>query len=625
MASEELKAAAQKELLRRKAKAELERRRSASTSPINDTMQNIESGLRLINPVMGAAQKLGDMIAPSVPDIAKGIVDSGISAATLPGRVMNGDVRMTGADGNVSPEAIAESTNLATWAIPAVPRGTAITLAKPTPTVPLAVTSQTPAVVQSARNIGVDLPRALSSESQTVHNIGQKLAEIPVVGTPIRNAVTKATEQLDDAATNLRKGLGTGDMAVAGNKFRQSAKTFAKDIEPAAVSELYKKVDDAIDPNKGFRLTNTANLARNLAARDARQGFTSNKTADFVKGAVSDGVDMAYQDIKGLRTRVGNMLKDPQKKEMANLGVNEQDLDALYASLTEDMKAAIKGADKTGGEAIKLWEQANNRAAIFARDKEALRKIVNADSDEAVASNLIAMAGNTSRANVKTLLLAKSKVGTEAWNEIGSAAVSKMSTENSGFSPAKFSTNWEKMSEGGKKILFSPETRKSLDDIAAVSKRMKDASKFANASQSGALVLSGSAFTSAIAGLFEPTTLVVGGATMGAGRGMSWYLARPERIKAVADFAKAYEVAAKMPGKTSQLNYTAKARALAALVANDVGDPAVAQEVFKNLVTPSKSAADNQTGDQLGQPESQPQAETQQQRFQRLLDAGMAL
>lgn len=54
----------------------------------------------------------------AVPGLLKGVFDSGVQAATLPGRAMRGEVQLTDANGNVSPDAIAESLNFAGWTLP---------------------------------------------------------------------------------------------------------------------------------------------------------------------------------------------------------------------------------------------------------------------------------------------------------------------------------------------------------------------------------------------------------------------------------------------------------------------------------------------------------------------------
>lgn len=558
----------------------------------------------------------------AVPTLLQGMFDSGAAAVTAPGRAMSGDLRMTDDTGRTSPEAIAEAANMASWVSPtSVAAGTGKNIARNYAINNPAKITEGQGVAEAASRLGVDLPRAVTSDSASVQNVGKKLAELPLIGTPLKKASQKAIGQIDEAATATQSRLGTGDMAVAGNKIQRSIGDFATVDEPAQVSALYKKLGQVVDPNVAMPLSETAKVAAKLAERDARQRVGANRAANFVADAVQS--PMAYEDIKGLRTRVGNMLADPQKKELASLNVAQQDMEALYAALSADLKNSVKAAG--GDEGLKLFNEANNRAAIFARDKAAIKKVMGAGSDENVASNLIAMAGNTGRANVKDLMLMKSKVSKESWDELSSAAISKISGGEADFSPAKFTTAWNKMSPSGKKILFDEQSRKALDDIASVSGRFQKLQQYANPSQSGAMALTGAGATGVIAGLFEPTTLAVTATTGLTGRGLSWYLSKPERVKALADYSKAYEAAARMPGQATSNLLSRKAQDLALISANDAGNPGMAQALAGKLLLQQKAAANQENNIGVREDVGQQQTGAEQQMFNDAYLRGEAL
>jgi len=580
----------------------------------------------------------------AMPTMLQGILDSGAAAVTAPGRAMAGDLPMTDEKGNTSPQAIAEGFNLASWVSPtSIASGTGKEIAKnagvttandalesvsarlmrkTTPEMAdKALNSERNQLLQASGRLGVDMPRAAISESSSVQNIGKKLSELPIVGTPIKTASRNAMNQLDDAATATQTSLGTGDMAVAGNKISRSISDFAKIEEPANVSALYGELKKVVNPDVTTPLSATAKIASELTARDARQRIGANRAADFVADAVQS--PMAYEDIKGLRTRVGNMLADPLRKELSNLKVSEEDMNALYAALSTDLKNSVKAAG--GDEGLKLFNEANNRAAIFARDKAAIKKVMGTGSDENIASNLIAMAGNTGRANVKDLMLMKSKVSKDSWNELSSAAISRLSGGDADFSPAKFTTAWNKMSPTGKKILFDEQSRKALNDIALVSGRFQKLQQYANPSQSGAMALTGAGATGLIAGLFEPTTLAVTATTALTGRGLSWYLSKPARVKVLADYSKAYEMAARAPGKSSTAFLGRKAQELALIVANDVGKPGMAGSLAAKLMLQKQAAADQNDNVGVGEDVGQQQPRTESQMFNDAYLQGNAL
>lgn len=83
-------------------------------------------------------------VRAAVPELVKGIFDSGVQAVTLPGRAMRGEVQLTDPNGNISQDAIAESLNFAGWALPA----------------------------SSASRVGATIPKATASGRVPVQQVG---------------------------------------------------------------------------------------------------------------------------------------------------------------------------------------------------------------------------------------------------------------------------------------------------------------------------------------------------------------------------------------------------------------------------------------------------------------------
>lgn len=555
-----------------------------------------------------SASRIGGGLVDAAKSLATGIVESGKSAITAPSRALTGELRMTDDSGRTSEEGIAEGFNMATWANPAsVAMGTGKQIAR---NFARANPSEGAQVAQAAKDIGVTLPRAVTSDSATAQNLGKRLSQVPIIGNPLRNSSKKAVQQLDDAAKGVQDNLGAGNKEFAGTRVRDDMATYATVKEPASVKALYDKVDDAVDLKVRVPLSDTARIASEITQKRKYQG--PSKAVEAVQKALDDPSGLNYKEIKELRTSIGELTG--RHGALDNQNISQTELDAIYAGLSADLKAAAKTAG--GPEGLKRFERANEGARIFARDKETLKKILGEGSDEKTVSNLIALAGNNSRANVKGLVLAKSKVSKETWDELSSAALADMGRDaNGAFTPDRFVTSWGKMSESGKKLLFggNPDHLKALNDIAAVSTRFKKLNEFANPSGTGgqnALLGMGASLG---AGYFEPTILagtLISGAT---GYGLSSFLARPASAKALADYAKAYEVAVKMPGNTSQNALANKAKALALVAAN--GNEVGASNLAAKLATVQQTAADQEDGEQVRGPEGNPEPAQASQQF----------
>lgn len=615
-------------------------------------------------------------ISPGVPGFISGMIDSAKDAYSAPYRAYTGELPMTDETGRTSDAAIAEGFNLATWATPtSIASGTGKQIARNAakisnvaapkeefgvfivkngkweeamvtgsraeaerekmylskslgvnaevfkrgpssanvattkqatnlPVVNGRPPSEGAMVAQAAQDLGVTLPRAVTSDNAAVNQLGKTVANIPVVGQPLRKASRNAIEQMDTAAKRVQDDLGTGSKDVAGNRIRQDMATFAKVDEPAKVTELYSKVDSLVDPAARIPLSETQRIAQNINARRSASRLEGSSAVDFVGKALQAKEGMSYEEIKGLRTAIGELKKN--KSELAARKIADSELDAIYNGLSTDLKNAVKAGG--GNDALRAFEEANSRAKTFARDKEALNKVIGGGSDENITSRLIALAGNTSRANIKDLALAKSKVSKETWDELASSALQDMGRDASGnLTPDRFVTSWGKMSESGKKLLFSPDHRKALDDLATVSSRFKKLNEYANPSGTGQTVMTGALGGAAFVDPITALKVAIPGYVT------AKFLASPASSKAVADYAKAYELAAKAPGQTSQNMLAKRAQELALIAAN--GNERAASNLAARLATVQQTAATDQSQEEVGRPVGNPEPAQVDQKF----------
>lgn len=551
-----------------------------------------------------------------VPRVVSGIIDSAKEAYSAPYRAYTGELSMTDESGRTSPEAIAEGFNMASWSSPSsVAMGTGKQIARNYAVANPRVPSEGAQVAQAARNLDVTLPRAVTSDNAAVNQLGKTVANIPVAGQPLRKASKTAIQQLDDSAKGVQDELGTGSKEVAGNRIRQDMASFAKIEEPAQVSALYSKVDKLVKPDVRVSLSETQRIAQNINARRNASKLEGSSAVDFVGRALQSKEGMTYEEIKNLRTAIGELKKN--KSELAQRKIADSELDAIYNGLSTDLKNAVKAGG--GNDALRAFEEANTRAKTFARDKEALNKVLGQGSDENITSRLIALAGNNSRANLKDLMLAKSKVSKETWDELASAALNDMGRDASGaFTPDRFVTSWGKLSDSGKKIIFgqNPTHLKALDDIATVSTRFKKLNEYANPSGTGQTLmtgaLGGAAFVDPITALKVALPAYV----------TARVLAKPSAARAVADYAKAYEIAAKMPGQTSQNALAQKAKALALVAAN--GNEVGASNLAAKLATVQQTAASDQGDEEIRRPVGYPEPDKASADFSEAYNQGRA-
>lgn len=529
-------------------------------------------------------------ISAAVPGLLKGLYDTAASAVTAPGRAMSGELPVLDQNGDVTPEAIKEGLGFASIFSPASPASTLAKAARVPPQPPAALTEGQQAAL-AAERLGVDLPRAAASDSTAVQQMGKVLTNVPIGGSPLRNASSKAVQQLDDAAMRAQQAYGKGDVAAAGSSVRQGIQDYSANTLDDLVSKKYDAVDALIDPKITAPLSATqGRVGALLAARQQAALPAEGSAASIVKQAIDRPEGLNYEGVKRLRTEVGQMLKNPQ---MAPAGTSQDELRAIYGSLSDDLKGIVKKAG--GDKASAAFEDANSFAAKTIAEQKNLDKIIGPQSDEGLFSKVQAMAGSSSRADIQNLARVRQAVSPETWDDVASAVLSNMGRDADGkFSPDRFLTAYGKLSQNGKSLLFKGNGKNdvaaSLDDIAAVSRRFKQLNQFSNPSGTGQAIIGGSY----IPGLFvEPTTVISG---LVGTRAMANVMAKPTTAKKLAEWAKAYEAAATKPSTKADNMLGVRAKVLALSIANDNG-PSF-NDISRTLSQIYKTPADQ--GDENG-------------------------
>jgi hypothetical protein len=221
---------------------------------------------------------------------------------------------------------------------------------------------------------------------------------------------------------------------------------------------------------------------------------------------------LPYEAVKALRTKIGAMLEDPGL--LAD--VPKGQLKRLYAALTDDMGRSI---EQTGGkDATQAWHRANwFSQAGSKRVDTVLDKVVKTGIPETIykaATDVTNMqAGATKIASVmRSLSPAERDVVKSTFiRRMGLAKPGQQNAEGDVFSSATFLTNWNKMSDKAKAIMFSGQDGKLASDLSAIARVAENIQKgnkvFANPSGTAGRTtlhaIAGGAAGAAITGNFK--------------------------------------------------------------------------------------------------------------------------
>jgi hypothetical protein len=321
-------------------------------------------------------------------------------------------------------------------------------------------------------------------------------------------------EQMGTAAEREAGAIGTGDPTgkAAGETVGGdigSPLGVSPTVPPSGLRGWVKRISqDAV--SKGYDAVNQALTNRNALTqpdelRRAAQTITGTRTGQnlqdktggavrFVSGALMDQRGMTYDNLKGLRTRLGQMMENPS---LLPADSDPAEVKQLYGALSKDLESAVSNAG--GQQGLAAFQAANRQAAQVAANREQLVKFLGGSagnaSDEEVFRNLTR--AGLEGGDLDRLKLARSKVDPNDWNELASSLVAKLGSQGEGgaFSVNKFTSAYSKFTDGGKDEIFGrvndPDparaaTRQSMDDLDAISQQAKNLySKYGNPSKTG--------------------------------------------------------------------------------------------------------------------------------------------
>ncbi len=452
-------------------------------------------------------------------------------------------------------------------------------------------------VVSTAANrLGVQIPRAVTTDSTAVQRAAATARNVPFAGDPLVKATERAVTQLGSKAGEIAQGYGGGTTAGAGEAAKSAIARYITGTTKARSKKLYDAVDNLVNNNVKTRLSNTSAIYDQISAERSAAALPSGKAQTMIEDAIGrDG--LTYQGIKKLRTYLGEMLDNGILPE----GLSGAELKQIYGALSDDLAASVKASG--GPKAAAAFERANRYYKLVSDRRAALAKIVGMDGNapaEAVFSRIATMAGSTSRADIAKLLQARKAIGADDWNEFVSGIVSSMgrnptvrgapeSLQVSDFSPERFLTAYSKMSKEGRSILFrsagNENLASSLDDIATISTRFKELQKFSNPSGTAQNVSGVGIGAALMTAPLTTITSVIGG------RALATALSKPASVAAIADWSKKYERAARHPQIANVALLTLASRNLSNTL-KDNGTYVTVDQFLRAIQSPAKSRAD---------------------------------
>jgi hypothetical protein len=462
--------------------------------------------------------------------------------------------------------------------------------------------SSTGEAIEAAGRLGVDLPKAIASESKNVNFLGQVMAKAPG-GAPLHTAIEEGLQGEEGLAGALKRtgaeAGGVADAKAAGTGVTTGLEDIFKPESQKVVRSFYDRLKTLVDPNKTAPLTEVQKTVGDILAR--KQAYGNEKlggAVDAVAGALQRPGGLTYEAMQDLRTSVRELQKKGERGLLPPT-MSEGELNDIYGALTRDLGNA---AEITGGPRGRAaWEVANRASRLRKEALDTLNKVVGpkSRSDEGVMDALHRMAGTGAGADVDTLSTVRQaltgipgavKGAPGAWENVASTVISRLGKNSQGeFSPNLFIRDYNDLSPAGRRMLFSGvghgNVVNALDDIARVSDKYVKAGKLANTSGSaghGALIGAIATGATRLASGDVLTPIGIAAGVLGANM-TSRLLGAPATAASVARWTRAVDSLAQTPGLRTWAAYNVASRNLGNTTAAVTGNPSLAPHLINKL------------------------------------------
>ena len=309
----------------------------------------------------------------------------------------------------------------------------------------------------------------------------------------MKDAYTQTIEEVTQAARRAATNVGApmesqGIADTVRGGLKEAAQRFRERQE-----QLYGDVYKFFSKQTPVRADSTFKLLNDEAAVFASAPELGAKygkdAADLLKrfNADAKGGELPFEVLRKLRTEIGEKLGNPVLVADESRAL----LKRLYASLSDDLDAGI--ANNAGQAAQKAYDKANRYTRMhMTQQMDWVESLATQEVDKKVVSML---QGELGKDGGQLLRKLRYNLTPDQFDDVVASVVNRVGVDpkTGSFSPARFTSEWGKMSSEAKGALFGGqrynELRQSLDDIAKIAGALEDSGRMLNRSNTGRVLL----------------------------------------------------------------------------------------------------------------------------------------
>lgn len=334
-------------------------------------------------------------------------------------------------------------------------------------------------VARSAQELGMSQMPAGAVGGKTTQVLEGALSQTLGGAGVVSKTYDQATKELGDVIQRV-SGAATGATPQsAGQMILDAANDFQARFRTRS-GELYDQVGQMMPKGQIFDAPDTASMLQELRGA----GFDSQALADAMQDKQSIKIlealfspegKVSYNDIKRVRTRIGDALKD--KPAFGTLDRTSADLNRIYGALSRDMNNA---AQSVGGE---VADAANLAARFFRVGMETIENKINPLvtqggkllDPEKVYQRVV---GGTRRQLETTESQLRQFVEPGTRRAIGATQLAQMAGESA--SPAKIVSGLEAARRGTGRLPETLQRVPGIESIETVSRGLREGASRAN-------------------------------------------------------------------------------------------------------------------------------------------------
>lgn len=355
----------------------------------------------------------------------------------------------------------------------------------------------------SAQRLGMKPLPAGAVGGKTTQVIEGGLGQTLGGAATVAGTYQQAVQELGDVIKRVGNEAAGANPAAAGQLIIDAANNFQKRFQTRS-GELYERVGDLMPKGQVFDAPNTQQIIKDLqgAGFDSpalAEALQDKKTIKILEAIFNPEGKVSYNDLKRVRTRMGDLLKD--KPAFGMLDATSADIRRIYGALSKDMDAS---AMSVGGEVA----EAASRASKFFR--------VGMETIENKINPLVTQGGQVldpqkvyervSAGTRKQMATTEQQLGQfvppSSRRAVGVAQLGQMAGETA--SPAKIVSGLEKARMGTGRLPSTLQNVPGIQDIETVASALKQGASRTNFSNTagglGVMSLLGAGVGGAVTG-----------------------------------------------------------------------------------------------------------------------------